>query len=72
MIQMSVEPYCHNCPEFQPVISGNVIQSFDFTTGSILIRYVECEHKERCKCMYEHIKETSKNGQSGEEKSGTP
>lgn len=55
-IQVSVEPYCQNCPEFSPeVFKGTLRDAQDryFCAKTTIF----CEHRDKCSRMYDAIKE---------------
>lgn len=55
MIQLDIEPYCHNCPDFVPdVRSGNEIQTFDGNYHSDTM--VFCKHERRCAAVERYIR----------------
>ena len=60
MIQVCVEPYCQNCPEFSPDVAKSTLRnSLDryFCVDTTIF----CEHREKCSRMYNAIKEETKN-----------
>lgn len=55
MITLQVEPYCQNCPDFEPV--KNAITSY---AGNVAIErntVVTCEHKDRCAAVAKFLEE---------------
>lgn len=55
MIELKVEKYCENCPEFEPDISR-----FSFINGCGDDFYgttVSCKHKARCAEIAEYMRE---------------
>ena len=54
MIELKVEPYCHNCPDFKPVtypthvVSDNNIVCVNTT--------ISCQQRNICRDKYEYIK----------------
>ena len=69
MIRLSVEDYCHNCPEFEIDIKvdnttfhgRNMITGDTFTEKQIN-RTIRCKHKERCLAIANHISEKLSKG----------
>lgn len=62
MITVSVEEYCHNCHEFEPDMIKSCVKSVDMSNqySSILVTTtIECMHREKCRAIYEYIKQTS-------------
>lgn len=54
MIELKVEPYCHNCPDFEPVtypshtlLDGNEVR---------VDRVISCQQRNICRDKYEYIK----------------
>lgn len=59
-IRVSVEPYCENCPEFEPEVTTSTLRARNdkyFCADTTIF----CEHREKCNRMYESIKEEIKN-----------
>lgn len=54
MIQLCVEDYCQDCPEFKP--EALKIQINDFDLNSHIDTIVQCEHKERCEKFIRYLK----------------
>lgn len=50
MIYLDVEPYCKDCPNFEPDITKNSIRGA-FTCDT----RIRCEHQRKCECMYAHL-----------------
>jgi hypothetical protein len=46
MIELYVEPYCHDCPEFEVSISYTALPN----------HHIICKHRNRCKAMLEYLK----------------
>lgn len=63
MIELRLDPYCDNCPEFEPVVDRDIREytNFDMRCGEE-IKFTECDttiicaHKLRCYSMRNHIK----------------
>lgn len=54
MIELKIEPYCDNCPEFEAEQVGYKTENGSHT-------FVTCSHRVRCIQMYEHIKKSNPN-----------
>lgn len=54
MIELKVEPYCHNCNEFEPTI--NKYDTAALGSHSTFTYYVRCVHRKRCRSMVEQLK----------------
>lgn len=63
MIKLKVEDYCSNCDEFEPtsVVVTNTYNDY-LHCKTVVERNttVMCEHRERCRCIHEYIKEKVK------------
>ena len=61
MIKLELEPYCQNCPNFEPDTEILTIQDYD----SDPIRYdtfIKCENANKCKNMMRYLQnEVKKN-----------
>jgi hypothetical protein len=63
MIELRADPYCQNCPEFEPVVDRDIREytNFDIRDRGEKI-FTECDttiicaHKLRCYSMRNHIK----------------
>lgn len=62
MIRLSVEDYCHNCPEFEIDIKVDTttFHGHNMITGDSVVetqinRVIRCKHKERCRAIANHI-----------------
>lgn len=53
MIKLDIAKYCHDCPEFEPVVTDDMDYSFYASDE----RRIKCGHSERCSEMYNYIKE---------------
>lgn len=49
MIKLKVEPYCQNCPEFEPTTNGN-----EHFPGGFAVN-IHCVHAGRCSSMYKYL-----------------
>ena len=59
MIIVSVEEYCHNCPEFETDTMMSCMKNIDVENQSshiLVTTTIECKHKEKCRAIYEYIK----------------
>ena len=70
MIELKIEDYCQNCPEFTPELNTQSYSKESFFEPVIETEYyhiVGCVHAERCKEITRHIqKEMSKKGKTDE------
>lgn len=64
MIRLSIEDYCHNCPEFEVEVerSDMTLHGHNMMTGDPVVetqinRTIRCKHKERCRAIANHISE---------------
>lgn len=58
-IELKVEPYCQDCPEFEADVKKNLL-SF---CGSPYVKtstIVYCKHRDRCNAHVEHLKQKRK------------
>ena len=53
MINLEVEKYCENCPEFEAVVdkTSYVLSSMQSIHESFCNTVITCEHRERCACL---------------------
>ena len=59
MIKLCVEEYCHECPDFTPVVETHELEMFDATIE--VATNVLCKFKKRCAAVERHLrKELSK------------
>lgn len=63
MIELVLDPYCQNCPEFEPVVDKDIREFTGFDIGNREEKTftecntrILCEHKFRCLSMRNHIK----------------
>jgi hypothetical protein len=61
MIELTIDPYCQNCPEFEPDVDKNVytLNSMDFRLEDPITKCdttITCKHKLRCKSMMRQLK----------------
>lgn len=54
MIELSVEDYCQECPEFDPETTKNILRSWD-DSKLYLSTNVFCKYAHRCKAMEKHF-----------------
>lgn len=54
MIELSVEDYCQECPEFDPEVNRSIIRSWD-DSKLFLSTNVFCKYAQRCKAMEKHF-----------------
>ena len=55
MIELLVEPYCHDCPEFEAKVAHKNIPLTN--TNRVLVKHiVHCEHYVKCDKMYKYLK----------------
>lgn len=58
MINLEVNEYCHNCPEFQPLVDKEYYESGygdEFTNTT-----VTCKYAQRCEAIAEYFKKHAK------------
>lgn len=59
MIELKVEEYCHNCPEFEADVD---VDDFGYKTYNGYILHtnttVKCEHAKRCQAIFEYFMKT--------------
>ena len=58
MITLKVEPYCENCKRFEAETATTAIYG-----GNTLYHYetiITCTNRQKCKELYEHIKQEGK------------
>ena len=72
MIQLFIEDYCHNCPDFEPDIDKNKLRFTDddtdwmielnipFDPCPICETNIRCKHRKRCKSMMRHLEKELK------------
>ncbi len=54
MISLSVEDYCHTCPDFEP--DCIVTELGTYTSDKTLIdTVIRCKHKDKCRSMNDRI-----------------
>lgn len=58
MINLIVPEYCQSCADFDPQVTQRPEQLETGYGGIVLCgdTYVECEHRRRCKTIYEYLK----------------
>lgn len=54
MIELQVEPYCHNCNEFEPAMNQYDINAVG--SHSTFTFKIRCVHRKRCRSMIEQLK----------------
>lgn len=55
MIKLLVEPYCHDCPEFEAKVVSRHTPLVN--SNRVLIKHiVHCEHYVKCDKMYKYFK----------------
>ena len=57
MINLIVPNCCQSCEEFEPIVTQRPEQ-IETNCGDI---YVECEHRCRCRTIYEYLKKEKEN-----------
>ena len=48
MIKLDIQEYCHDCPEFDPVVS-DLFLNYD--------RMIRCSHSKRCDEVFSYIEQ---------------
>lgn len=56
MIHLDVEPYCHDCSDFDPEVQRI------YADGAIYGQTVTCEHIRHCRAIYEYIRSHEEKG----------
>lgn len=60
MIELKVEPRCHECPEFEPTVATvNSLYADERLVSVDTI--IKCKHKQKCDNLLKYIKEEIKN-----------
>lgn len=54
MITLKIEPYCNNCPSFDPKVA--VGRYDDLNEGSIIKTIITCVDADKCYHMMEYLK----------------
>lgn len=60
MINLKVEQYCDNCPEFEPDLETEAVEKFLLNHSDVETYYehkVRCAHAKRCRSIANHFKE---------------
>jgi hypothetical protein len=52
-INLHVEGYCENCPEFTACTYSNALETVD---GGIYVHDIYCEHRDQCSAIMDHLK----------------
>ena len=63
MIDLKVDSYCHNCPEFEAEVKDESFVSSDLRCcieRIITNHTITCKHKARCAGMVDYLKEQAK------------
>lgn len=63
MINLIVPNYCQSCEEFEPIVAQRPEQ-IETNYGDLALygdTYVECEHRCRCRTIYEYLKKEKEN-----------
>ena len=58
MINLEVNEYCHNCPEFKPLVDKEYYESGygdEFTNTTVM-----CKYAQRCEAIAEYFKKHAK------------
>lgn len=60
MIKLNVQPYCHNCPEFEANVEKESVVADDFyqydIEKTIYNTDISCKHRDRCVGMVEYLR----------------
>lgn len=56
MIRLNVEPYCHECGEFEPTAESETIYALE--KGRCRNTIVRCIHESRCRSIVEHLEKS--------------
>lgn len=63
MIKVEVQPYCSNCPNFEPdvEVEKTVLETMNYReTISRCDTYIRCEHANKCKNMMRYLQTEGK------------
>ena len=63
MINLYIDDYCQNCPEFEPDVNKNQMYCEDICGNSPIVRNdtsIRCEHWMRCKEIVEWLRQEEK------------
>lgn len=60
MIYLDVEKYCHECPKFEAVSSGNIV-SDSFDRPIVNDHIVSCVYKRNCAAIRNYLEKENKN-----------
>ena len=55
-MEIKIEPYCENCPEFEPVCTTSCFYSNDDEYTKLIQRVIYCKHNKRCKNLVRYLK----------------
>ena len=67
MIELKIEEYCNNCPDFEPEVRKEIVNIEDFSviyrTGPKVrvTTYIYCKRRLCCRCLRDSIKERVNN-----------
>lgn len=64
MIELCVGEYCHDCPEFEPVLRKLEVTTFTGEHG--IETQVLCEYHKRCVAMKRYLEKKIKEGEKKE------
>lgn len=62
-IELVIDPYCENCPEFEAKVERETWETFETFDGHRSRRtktFVTCVHRDRCRCVKEYIERGEK------------
>lgn len=59
MIELSVEDYCHECPEFDPEVNKSILKLWN-DSKLFVSTTVFCKYTQRCKAMEKHFSKGEK------------
>lgn len=54
MIKLDVAEYCHNCPEFEPLVEQDT-KGLLYDMSLIVDTTIKCAHRDRCRSMCRYL-----------------
>jgi hypothetical protein len=57
MIELKVEDYCADCPDFKPEVDKSLWRNdYSLVPTEKAVTAIYCVHRNKCKCLYDYIK----------------
>ena len=53
MININVEDYCQNCPDFEPEVNKTLLKANNIVISTDT--FITCKYSDRCKQIYRYI-----------------